>query len=362
MNGTGTESDPYVISSIEDLALLSGDGYASYSGSSKHFVLGSDLDFNGVSFTPIGDSSHGFNGKFHGNFHVISNMVITGDSGYLGLFSRCAASARIEKMIFKNCTVTDSGTTGYVGMLAGRAFNGNTMVISCIETEGCSISTGGNYAGGLIGMAARNSTGAVQYSHIYVHGGSVVGSKYLGGICGYGGYNTGTSQVLFSSCRVQQEVIYSETASTDVFIGGIAGMAGYTAAGIVFSGCSFESSVVRVSGKGIGGFIGTSGASVTATFSSCRVDNCYLRSNSQCVGGFAGYNPDTGIIIMSDCSVTRCLLYGSSQVGGIIGGIKESSSQDTYTIVNPIIKNNCMYAGSTTGNAGGVIGYITAAS
>ena len=45
-----------------------------------------DIDGEGASFTPIGNSERPFSGKFSGNGHRISNLVIQSDEG-TGIFN-----------------------------------------------------------------------------------------------------------------------------------------------------------------------------------------------------------------------------------------------------------------------------------
>jgi trimeric autotransporter adhesin len=85
--GSGTSSDPYLISTVEDL-----NNVRNYLDS--NFVQTEDLDLSGFSsWSPIGyDISYGnyaFTGTYDGNNHTISNLTFNNDSrSGIGLFRK----------------------------------------------------------------------------------------------------------------------------------------------------------------------------------------------------------------------------------------------------------------------------------
>lgn len=89
--GTGTQADPYLISTHADLTALANhvnSGSGGYSGT--WFKQTADIDMNGVNWTPIGDiegstGTHRFYGNYDGNHKRISNLSYNG-SGVGGLF------------------------------------------------------------------------------------------------------------------------------------------------------------------------------------------------------------------------------------------------------------------------------------
>ena len=114
--GTGTEADPYEISSAAELAglaknisdaisttttipvessLVSGM-YFAYTG--KYFKLITDIDLNNKEWTPIGRYGMRFNGVFDGNGHTIKNLKMTKEHTGAGLFGATGRNARITDL------------------------------------------------------------------------------------------------------------------------------------------------------------------------------------------------------------------------------------------------------------------------
>ena len=78
--GEGTETNPYLISSAEDLALLANyvnKGQVNSAGlkyADAVYEVTNDLDFNGKFWTPIGTRENPFNGTIHFRKYSISNI------------------------------------------------------------------------------------------------------------------------------------------------------------------------------------------------------------------------------------------------------------------------------------------------
>ncbi|MDE7442764.1 MAG: hypothetical protein K2M65_01220, partial [Muribaculaceae bacterium] len=96
--GSGTETDPYLIESINDLKKLADDIAASnleYGG--KYFKVTKDIDATGVAFEPIATMAE-FKGIFDGNNKTISNIKITTAVDGTGLFGRVGAGGVIKNL------------------------------------------------------------------------------------------------------------------------------------------------------------------------------------------------------------------------------------------------------------------------
>ena len=89
-NGSGTENDPYLISGINQLYWISqnSDSWDKYFLQTSDINAGSSKNWNsGKGFTPIGNSSVKFTGKYNGSLYVIDSLHINDpNSSYLGLF------------------------------------------------------------------------------------------------------------------------------------------------------------------------------------------------------------------------------------------------------------------------------------
>ena len=133
----------------------------------------------GKGFKPISP----FTGKFYGNGHKIVNLYINRlGEDYVGLFGRMYGEVR--DLGVEDVTVTSSGN--YVGGLVGENYFGGT--VSGSYSTG-TVMGSGDYVGGLVG---KNWYGTVSNSYAM---GSVTGSSnYIGGLIGYmyGGSVTNT--------------------------------------------------------------------------------------------------------------------------------------------------------------------------
>lgn len=128
MSGSGTESDPYVVSNAAQLAAFATavDGGNTYEG--KYVVLSADIDLSGIdNWNPIGqegkDSTAIFQGSFDGKGHSITGLKINAEissEGNYGLFSILGNQA-----VIKNLNVTGADMTvtnkdvARVGVIAG---------------------------------------------------------------------------------------------------------------------------------------------------------------------------------------------------------------------------------------------------
>ncbi|MBE0639161.1 MAG: hypothetical protein IH598_11630, partial [Bacteroidales bacterium] len=92
--GTGTQEDPYLIASLENLYWLSVETNAGNTFSGKFFLQTADIDatetetwFNGLGWEPIGSEINPFSGAYDGNNFTIESLYIKREyESYLGLF------------------------------------------------------------------------------------------------------------------------------------------------------------------------------------------------------------------------------------------------------------------------------------
>ncbi len=196
--GSGTEMDPYRISSIRDWQVLMSDS----TDWDKAYRLIADINLAGVTLTPVGNVTTKFTGVFDGNANRVSNAVINSQptDNHIGLFGYISYGSQIKNLGVEQVDITggynstggmvgtsDGGTitacyttgtvrgTHDVGGLAGRAYD--AAMSSCYTT--CSVSGAGNYTGGLVG-ANVYSAATCCYAN-----GSVSGNYCAGGLLGF---------------------------------------------------------------------------------------------------------------------------------------------------------------------------------
>lgn len=169
--GSGTVEDPYQIWTPEQMNTIGANSV----DWNKHFTLMANLDmsaYTGTQYHIIGNSTLAFSGSFDGNGHTISNLIYTTSSAvdYVGLFG-CTRAATIKNLGVKNVSLSTGGQ--YVGGLAGLHWGGT--LTACYTTGQIS---GTTYVGGLAGYNKAGTLTACYAND------SVRGTTYVGGLVG----------------------------------------------------------------------------------------------------------------------------------------------------------------------------------
>ncbi len=170
LTGTGTEEDPFLITSKEDLEYfrdLVNEGKTKFK--EVYFRQTADIDLKDVkSWVPIGEfgKGHYFNGIYDGDGYEIRNMVIDDPKENVkenvGLFG--VLNGTVQNLNLVNCTVVGdcvsgitshgkaniyncyvSGTIKGNGRVSGVADNANAQIVNCVtevELRGTGIPAG----------------------------------------------------------------------------------------------------------------------------------------------------------------------------------------------------------------------------
>ena len=209
ITGSGTETDPYQISTAEQLKLfrdiVNGAG-GQTQNRGAYAVLTANIDLNNEPWTPIGNYTKGnqiyYEGTFDGGGHTISGLNVTGEFVYAGLFGT------VKDGTIKSLTVagkvSPSNSQCIVGGIVGYA--SNAVIKNC--SNHCSVT--GRTTSIIGGIAGFNSSGAIIDCY---NVGTISGINYAEAIGGIVGSNSGT----ISNC-------YNVgTVSNDTSVGEIAG-------------------------------------------------------------------------------------------------------------------------------------------
>ena len=178
LQGEGTETDPYRITSGADL-LCYLNPYAAYTGSEKHARLETDIEINRTNW----ESTY-LTGTFDGNNHTISGTLTGNASGPFGLFSIIGGTV-CNLIMDVDMTVTGNGAQIHIGSIAGSLMGGTIENCTNDGNIDASDTTGEvyNYTGGIVGGALGGSIKGCTNT------GSVTGGKggevFVGGIAGY---------------------------------------------------------------------------------------------------------------------------------------------------------------------------------
>ena len=302
--GTGTQQDPWLITSQADLIALAeflnsgnaetfdtetagiGNCYGYY------FKQTADIDLTGVSWEPIGYSgSCYFAGNYDGDGHSITNAVSTGKvdpEGFAtaGIFGWVAFGS-VENLHVKNANFVAIGQNNY------------------------------SYVGGIAGVCYGSS---------------------------------------IENCSVVNSSLESKRNNNNNCAGSIVG---YSTGG-TFEKCAAENNQVKTMAYG-GGFVGevdddpAYGAG-KSTFTNCYTANCSVSSKTDdvqgvsLVGGFAGEMTDSALTV-KNCYVYRAML---STEGTAVPGIKATGVFAGHLWGDSsIVVTNCFFgACGTTENAG----------
>ena len=178
--GSGTEADPYIISTAGELLHLqlavNEQGRKDYL--SAHFRLAKDIDLGGNAWRPIGLTTDGeiwpFKGTFDGEGKKILNFTCSMPEEdvpfhHLGLFSDVRGT--VKNLTVDRCTVSGTERSA-VGAIAGNLQGG--LLQNCSVGKKTVIT--GDAAGGLVGQC-----GAASVENC-ANAASVTGLRYAGGI------------------------------------------------------------------------------------------------------------------------------------------------------------------------------------
>lgn len=148
--GTGTESDPYQISTGAELAFLATKVNAGTSYSGEYFKLTKDIRLNeldvptsGNPWNPIGNNKQKFQGTFDGNGYTIRGLYISAKSSYQGLFGYTTGTVKNLIVIGNVQTNNRKQVAGVVGK------NDKGYVVNCGFYGSVTAST--SSSGGVVG-------------------------------------------------------------------------------------------------------------------------------------------------------------------------------------------------------------------
>ena len=297
--GTGTQADPYQISSAGDLSLM-GQFPSSY------FVLTNDIDMAGVAFTPIQGDGYGFVGQFDGQGHSLKNLTITAESA--ALFADIGIDMLGNKGVVQNLTLENPVITG-TSAAAAVAVTQQGILKNVHVTGGTvSATAAAGRAGGL--SAYLGDTGLVQNSS----SSAAVSGYEAGGLAGCVFYG-----------KIENSLAYgpvSGLGSTDR-VGGLFGIRYVGDTSVteqVFSGACYDA---LATGAATAGFL--SGTSATAANGICAITRPTAVSVkvSESAANPASYAGTPGLAVSyasSDESIAKVNADGSAK------GIKAGSA------------------------------------
>lgn len=375
INGSGTEDDPYVLKTAQDmvdmrsLAKLGGETW---------FKMANDINMEGVTnYVPV-NCDEGFERKIHfdGGNNTISNFSCD-DTGraYPSLFGVLYGSCKDLNVI--NAAIVSKGqVAGIIGGYIGTS--GKPAAVTNVDIQGTvtsAVGRSGGFAGNVVGSTFTDCNAEVIVSGTQDAGGFVgkvqgestftrcnaevdvtttfVGNSRSGGFIGW---NAGTKTTI-TDCHVLEGSTFKHnatlSATAETTCGGFIGYADGAAGNILnISGCSTDIDMGTLAlGQCNSCFIGQLGYASTVTITNSSVKG-KVEGEQNYHGGLIGR------IRSSNVTVTGCSFSGNVKgragVGGLVGAVenngvlKISESNATGAVTN--LQNNC----------GGIVGLLDA--
>lgn len=355
LTGTGTESDPYIINTVNDFGIIQDGIKSGKSYKNKYFRLESDIKLP-ADWKPLGmlkegvtDAGNGrnilpFSGILDGNGHTL-----TFSKGSKPLFGY-VRDAKVENLNIYGEYIDGYGLVeNYVvdyGKDAKNWTDDDPKVT--ITAENVTIKSGTKiYQSGFIGGYASGIDHA-DFTNCTIEQGVTIGcnidgtSAGLSNIGSFGGALNGT---------IRNCVSYA-TVYGDSNVGGIAGIRGQSTDIFSIENCAFHG-IINATGNNIGGILGSgyymynAPNAFGAVIKNCTVDGNISGRNN--IGGIFGAEAgidqawDNGIgEIVSNTFLGK--VSGNTNVGAIIGYIRALN-------VNNVIKDN-VYASQCGANKG----------
>ena len=238
--GTGTQQDPWLITSQADLIALAeflNSGNAETFDAENvgvgnchgyYFKQTADIDLTGVTWEPIGYSgNYYFAGNYDGDGHTISNATSTGKNdadGFAtaGIFGWVAFGS-VENLHVKNANFVATGQNkySYVGGIAGLCYESSIKNCSVVDSSMESKRDENNNCAGSIVGYSYNGT----FEKCAAENNRVTSMAYAGGFVGEQADNKNGGKSTFTNCYTANCTVTAKTDKTNglSFAGGFVG-------------------------------------------------------------------------------------------------------------------------------------------
>lgn len=366
LEGAGTESDPYRLSSTRDLLAMKP---ALVKGQMTYFKMMNDIDMSSIeNWDPLNpDDPYDLGIVFDGGGHSLKNLK-SKEKHYSSFFGVLYGKCYNVKFVDAEIVSASNSGAGIIGGYIGTG--GKPAIVSGVEVSGTITCNGKGQSVGGLGGNAREATIENCTVNVTVSNpmGDGVNRTATGGVVG----KTMGSAVKIKNCVVRGIVEITKGVN-NTYTGGIVGWqvdagseitacevyatvksAGERVGGIVghyqggtLSGCKFYGEVNAAS-RLVGGIAGiTSSASI--------IENCLSSGKIVCknnVGGIVGMNENTLTIrCCASSSTIEINVNGVDGVGGVLGLAKNGTT---------VIVEDCIFSGNvnlpTGQRVGGIVG------
>lgn len=366
IEGSGTESDPYKLSTTRNLLAMKA---ALVKGQMTYFKLMNDIDMSSIeNWDPLNpDEPYDLGIVFDGGGHSLKNLK-SKEKHYSSFFGVLYGKCYNVKFVDAEIVSASNSGAGIIGGYIGTG--GKPAIVSEVEASGIITCNGKGQSVGGLGGNAREATIENCTVNVTVSNPMGDGSNRTatGGIVG----KTIDSAVKIKNCIVRG-VVEITKGINNTYTGGIVGW--QSAAGAEITGCEVYAKV-KSAGERVGGIVGhyqggtlsgckfygevnaasrLAGGIAGITSSASIIENCLSSGKIVCkniVGGIVGMNENTLTIRGCESSSTiEINVNGVDGVGGVLGLASNGKT---------VIVEDCIFSGNmnlpTGQRVGGIVG------
>lgn len=366
IEGSGTESDPYKLSTTRNLLAMKA---ALVKGQMTYFKLMNDIDMSSIeNWDPLNpDEPYDLGIVFDGGGHFLKNLK-SKEKHYSSFFGVLYGKCHNVKFVDAEIVSASNSGAGIIGGYIGTG--GKPAIVSGVEASGTVTNAGKGQSVGGLGGNAREAT--IENCTVNVTVSNPMGDgtnrTATGGVVG----KTIDSAVKIKNCIVRG-VVEITKGINNTYTGGIVGW--QSAAGAEITGCEVYSTV-KSAGERVGGIVGhyqggtlsgckfygevnaasrLAGGIAGITSSASIIENCLSSGKIVCkniVGGIVGMNENTLTIRCCESSSTiEINVNGVDGVGGVLGLASNGKT---------VIVEDCIFSGNmnvpTGQRFGGIVG------
>lgn len=366
LEGAGTESDPYRLSSTRDLLAMKP---ALVKGQMTYFKMMNDIDMSSIeNWDPLNpDDPYDLGIVFDGGGHSLKNLK-SKEKHYSSFFGVLYGKCYNVKFVDAEIVSASNSGAGIIGGYIGTG--GKPAIVSGVEASGMVTNAGKGQSVGGLGGNAREATIENCTVNVTVSNpmGDGVNRTATGGVVG----KTMGSAVKIKNCVVRGIVEITKGVN-NTYTGGIVGW--QVDAGSEITGCEVYATV-KSAGERVGGIVGhyqggtlsgckfygevnaasrLAGGIAGIASSASIIENCLSSGKIVCknnVGGIVGMNENTLTIRCCESSSTiEINVNGVDGVGGVLGLASNGKT---------VIVEDCIFSGNmnvpTGQRVGGIVG------
>ena len=366
IEGSGTESDPYKLSTTRNLLAMKA---ALVKGQMTYFKLMNDIDMSSIeNWDPLNpDEPYDLGIVFDGGGHSLKNLK-SKEKHYSSFFGVLYGKCYNVKFVDAEIVSASNSGAGIIGGYIGTG--GKPAIVSEVEASGIITCNGKGQSVGGLGGNAREATIENCTVNVTVSNPMGDGSNRTatGGIVG----KTIDSAVKIKNCVVRGIVEITKGVN-NTYTGGIVGW--QVDAGAEITGCEVYATV-KSAGERVGGVVGhyqggtlsgckfygevnaasrLAGGIAGITSSASIIENCLSSGKIVCknnVGGIVGMNENTLTIRCCESSSSiEINVNGVDGVGGVLGLTSNGKA---------VLVEDCIFSGNmnvpTGQRVGGIVG------